>query len=191
MKLTEQVFKEFKSEPDVKMFLQTISKYKYCVIGGLAVALYSKGSRTVSPDDMDVYLAESQIESFLNDLMDQGFKILKNHHFQGAEWYVVSTGNEQEFDIALQPDSSKFFEHPTVFHYKNQDLKVIEKKYLVINKLDAKRNKDLRDVLFLLRDESFSFIQLIRKRISGEERELLDQLVDDLSQFDLMVDVYS
>ena len=190
MKLIEATFREFADNDAVQDFLRIIDNYNYCIIGGLAVSLYSKSARKVSPDDLDVYIDETQIDLFLKDLISQGFHIVRNHNFQGTQWYVVARGKNQEFDIALKSKGSNYFDRPEIFSYRGLKLKVISKPLLINNKLLAARDKDLRDLLYLLKDESFSSIQSLRKKLRGAKLELFDQMVDDLDNFEMMIKVY-
>lgn len=172
----------------IQKLIPRLSDVRYAIIGGLAVSLYTNGKRKVSYNDIDILIDRrdaNKVESLMETL---GFSLLKKHFFDGKQWYQYEYSG-QTLDIALASDSFSMdgISRASTLSLHNHPLRVINRDSLLVNKLLAGREKDYRDILYLLKemndDEiSFAFRKIIKNAPSREED--FEQLIQDSKTFD-------
>lgn len=167
---------------------EVLNKYNYTAIGGFAVSFYSKGARKISPEDIDILIDKNQALHFKNDMEKLGFNLIENHYFDGDYWYVYEKDG-QGVDVAVSGDkiTNLIVDNPRIFKFNNFNVKVIDLKYLIYLKLKADRNKDKRDVTYLLKEmskEDFIEVRNLIGRHLIDKLETLKQLRQDAKMFD-------
>lgn len=175
----------------IDKIIPAISHLEYAIIGGGAVSFYSKLARTISPEDFDLAIIPLQKKEIVNILIGIGLDLEKEHEFMGNYWLVFKYIN-QDIDVALALDSLFIWgiENAETFNYFGNTVKVINQNALICNKLIAGRNKDYRDITYLLKNykkEDYKLLEKIAKRFVPEYLEDLEQLKEDSLMTDDML----
>lgn len=174
----------------IKELLSILEPYDYMLIGGYAVSFYYKGARPVSPEDIDIKIDPNQVEELLKVLRSKGFKILRKNFDPASQsqWVIVKKGSQQaDIGFASKPWEFEALSKPKVFYYYGIKVKVIPPEYSIITKLFAGRQKDLRDVVFLLKSGMVDFEKvkkLVRKFLPSMDLEELQNLYFYAQKFD-------
>jgi len=139
---------EFNDFSNVQDFFKVLNNYDYRVVGGFAVAYYIE-KRAPTKGDIDVLINAEDYNHIAEDLFKEGWKVLKRglkHDFE----YADATRNKDEFDLLLDE-----FEIIDKSPYKKVivqtvAIKLMTPEWIIPLKLMADRDKDLRDIVFLL-----------------------------------------
>jgi hypothetical protein len=189
---------EYTARPGIlSTLLEALSSYNYALIGGGAVSLYSGGQRRVSRNDIDL-LVDSHEASALKELMQaHGFKFLRENVFDGKTWLVFLYGDDQpsedqevDLALALDPLAKIGVKEARKFPYQGREVKVAPPEVLIAMKIIAGREKDHRDILYLMKaiaeDPSFSEkkARSLVQKYAPERIEEYEQLLDDSEMFD-------
>lgn len=187
---------EHTAQPQVMAaVLQAISEFSYALIGGGAVSLYSGGRRRVSRNDLDLLVGGTDVELVTAAMRAQGFAFLRRNEFDGKSWLVFAYGRSelpdaaQEVDIALADDSlsRQGIADARVMSLGATRVKVVAPEVLMTMKIIAGREKDHRDILYVLKSVDAGVIAQTRKlvlRYAEARIAEFDQLVEDASLFD-------
>ncbi len=188
MKLTEAVIfskllEKVSRKEIIEKIFPVLEDLDYAIIGGGAVSFYSKLARTISPNDFDLVVMPTNKEMLIHNLIDQGLTFEKEHMFMGNYWLVFNY-LDQDIDVAIAFDSLMVWgiKNAEVFDYYGTLVKFINKNDLICNKLIGGRNKDYRDITYLLKDmsqEDFSYLKKVVRKFVPERYEELLQIKQD------------
>lgn len=136
---------------DIITNLKSITK-NFCIIGGVAVSYYTKGLRKISPDDIDIYypIDHIEIEKLLKSI---GISDIKYHTFDGTDWIISQIGS-QKIDITYHSIYKEFergLKNKVYVGYMGLKIPIIDIYSLFILKMDAGREKDILDCVFLIK----------------------------------------
>ena len=186
---------EYTAQPHaIAALLRAIPGIPYALIGGGAVSLYSGGRRTISRNDLDLLVNDTAVEFLSAAMRNQGFTFLRHNEFDGKNWLVFVYGAEhrtatQEVDIAIANDplSRQGISAARTMSFDGVAVNVVAPEVLLTMKIIAGREKDHRDILYVLKSVDAGVIPQARKLVMrhAEDRvEEFDQLVEDASLFD-------
>ncbi|MEZ0360923.1 MAG: DUF6036 family nucleotidyltransferase [Hydrogenobacter sp.] len=156
----------------IKEALYVIESYKGMLVGGWAIALYSKGIRKPTPQDIDFKVLSSQVKPLTEELKGHGFRLLRSNG------WLIFEKDGQHVDIGLVESGweKKALKSSLVFELSRLKVKlrVIAPEYLVVSKLFAGRGKDYLDVTFLIKSGSLNLEKA--KELINKNMYLLDYL---------------
>ncbi len=184
--IVENYIEEDKKEA-LNKFLSLIQNFKYAVVGGVAVSVWYNGARAISPEDFDVKILPSEEKQLLKVLKENGFKLERKNAFMDSLWFVFKRDG-QGFDVGIAEKEWDVIGIKTAksFNYKGYPVRVMPIEYLIVSKLFAGREKDYKDVVFLLKSGKVDF-QTVRtavKRFIPSELDELENLIIYAKQFD-------
>jgi len=158
---------------NVQEFLTVLKPYDYRIVGGIAVAFYTR-KRIPSKGDLDVLVDEGEFQDIYAELEDRGWEV-EFGGFREKFEYVFAVKGEDKFDILIDGEIlwRSGYKRASL---RGVEVKIIEPEWLAVLKLIAGREKDLRDLALLLE--------------SGVcDREKLERIVSDFLGEDYLAEL--
>lgn len=136
------------NEEAIKDFFQIIEPFNYVVAGGWSVSLYVK-DRIPTVGDLDILMDLKDWEDFTTILKTNGFKVSGLGGF-GLTTSKVFKGSTF-FDILLtvNPWEEEALNYVTKLHWEGFNINIIIPEYIIVMKLYAGRDKDLKDIILI------------------------------------------
>jgi hypothetical protein len=158
MILFENIIKESNDMYIIKKFINDLENItsNFMIVGGVAVSIYTKGVRKISPDDIDINIEDNEkdIEMKLERLCKKlEIKILSKHNFAGSRWWILRK-NSQKIDIHFNKNNFLYAqgnENKKYLKWDNMIVPIIDIESLFALKIDAGREKDILDCVMLLK----------------------------------------
>lgn len=149
----------------VNEFFDVLQNYRYCVIGGFAVGLYTKDYNRVSLGDIDIIINRSDVSAIIEDLGSRGFSFERGM----TEKYgiLLFSKNGYEFDILVPDDdiANDAIYDRKLFVYKGRRYYVCPIWFLIYSKLISSRDKDMTDIEKLVNIMSDRDIDLVISKL--------------------------
>lgn len=176
----------------IEEVISLLERFDYMLIGGWAVSFYYEGRRKTSPDDIDFKLEPNAVDELIRLLHQHDFKILRNSYDPASQsqWLVMRKGGQNvDIGYASKPWEHEAIKHARPFYYSRLGVKVkiIPPEYLIVSKLFASREKDLLDVVFLIKSGKVDIEKakkLVKKFLPSFDLEELETLIVYASTFD-------
>lgn len=185
--LFESILFENSANPEIiAKAVKALEGYEYMFIGGVAVSAQTNGKRRVSENDVDiaVMIDSKSVDDLKKALETTGLTLTRQHRFGGGEWLVYNYGS-QGIDVRLVSQHDEYFDASITvadrLSFKGSIVKVMSKPYLLVNKISAGREKDMRDILYILKNcddadvsRAMKLIKIYEPRRQDEFKELMN-----------------
>ncbi len=171
--------------------LRALQDFNYAVVGGFAVSFYYKGARKVTPDDFDVKVLESDLDSLIRALRAQGFELKRKNLFMDALWYIFQKGGQGiDVGVAKKPWDVEGIKKAREVLFKGFRVKVMPSEYVAVSKLYAGRPKDMMDIAYMVRGgglDTNKAKRLVKKFLPSEldDFEAIVEYADRFSEEEL------
>lgn len=156
--------KQSGNEKSIKDFFKILEQFNFVVAGGWGVSLYAK-DRTPTVGDLDILLDLKDWEDFRSLLEINGFKV------RGIGGYGLTTAkvlrDSMSFDILLtvHPWEEEALNYAIKLYWDGLNINIIIPEYIIVMKLYAGRDKDLKDITLITQNCSLN-LEKLKKVIS-------------------------
>jgi len=165
----------------IEELLVILEGFNYCLIGGLAISLQINRARVISPDDIDLIVSKTDIIQLKDKLIQKGFNFHGTNNSNIGIWSSFSKGKlEIDIKTAVKPYETKMLQDILKINYLQiLRVKIAQIPYLLLLKMIADREKDMQDIILMLKTIPWDDIKKSKELI----KKYLPDKIEDFEQY--------